>query len=162
MTRLEFARQQTQRLTDQLLRVLDKTIRRIPAEQLDFRPTPENMSARQMAHHVYQVVLMSYRAVELGRLEREDLDPLGFDEQAARNAEDLLDWGERVKDHARRVAAQLTEEQLEHRIRFYFGMEATGWDTLRNATEETLHHRGQLMLYLRLLGEKPPRVNDYA
>jgi uncharacterized damage-inducible protein DinB len=160
MTRVDLAREQTDHLLDHLLRVLDRTILRIPPEQMDFRPTPDNMSAAQMAHHVYRVVLMSYRAVELGRLERDDLEGLAMDEEEVRRAEDLVDWGNRVKDHARKVAAQLTEEQLERDIHFHFGLSATGWDTLRTALEETVHHRGQLMMYLRLMGIKPPRVND--
>ncbi len=67
-----------------------------------------------------------------------------------------------MKEHARGVAAGLTAEQLERTVEYYFGMRATGWETLRLALEESLHHRGQLMLYLRLMGETPPKINDYS
>lgn len=162
MTRLDFAREQSEHLLDRLLRVFDRAVLRIPPGRLDFRPTPANMTAREMAHHVYQIVLITYRGTELGRLAPADLDLLPFDEAAARTPGEIVAWGERVKEHARGVAVRLTEAQLERTVEYHFGLRATGWESLRLATEETLHHRGQLMVYLRLMGETPPRVGDYS
>jgi uncharacterized damage-inducible protein DinB len=162
MTRSDLAREQTERLLDRILRVLDKAALKIPPDQLDFRPTPQSMTARQMIHHVYEVLLIFYRGVELGSLAREDLAFLEFDPDTAESPHDLILWGERVKDYVRRSAAELSDECLEAEIAFHFGLTTPGWKALRTAHEEALHHRGQLMVYLRLMGVVPPRINDYS
>ena len=161
MTRADFAREQTDQLLDRILPVFEKAVLKIPPERLDFRPTPQSMTARQMVHHVYEVLLIFYRGTELGALAREDLDFLSFDPDSAETPHDLVVWGSRVRDYVRRVAAELEEDRLDAAIHFYFGMQRTGWESLRTATEEALHHRGQMLLYLRLMDVDPPRVNDY-
>lgn len=161
MNRATLAREQTEHLLARILPVLEKAVLKIPPDRLDFRPTPHSMTARQMIHHVYEVLLIFYRATELGVLAREDLDFLSYDPDAAESPHDLVVWGERVKEFARRVAAEFDEAQLERSIQLHFGMRTTGSDAIRRATEEALHHRGQLMLYLRLMGIVPPRITDY-
>jgi uncharacterized damage-inducible protein DinB len=162
MTRADLAREQTDRLLDRVLHVFDKAVLKIPPGQLDFRPTPQSMTARQMAHHVYEVLLIFYRATEVGLLAKADLAFLELDPDSAETPDDLVSWGARVKEYARSVAARLTDEKLDCEIQLYFGMTTTGWEALRTAQEEALHHRGQMMVYLRLMGVVPPRINDYS
>lgn len=162
MTRVELVHEQTVRLLDRILPVFEKAVLKIPPEQLDFRPTPQSMTARQMIHHVYEVLLIFYRGAELGTLSRENLQFLSYDPDSAETPHDLVVWGARVRDYVRRAAADLTEEQMDNPIQFYFGTHPSGWEALRTAMEEALHHRGQMMLYLRLMGIVPPRINDYS
>lgn len=45
----------------------------------------------------------------------------------------------------------LTDEQLEKEIDFH-GMKMAGIDLLENGKDHEIHHKGQLFIYLRLLG----------
>lgn len=162
MTRAEHVRQQTEHLLDRLLRVFDKAILAIPPGQLDFRPTPDNMSAKAMAHHVYQIVLMTAAGVEKGEVRREDAGMFPLDLHQVERPEELVEFGARVREYARGVFSQLDEEGLDREVRYFFGMTATGYDSIRNAVEEVLHHRGQMHVYLRLMGVKPPSVRDFG
>ena len=160
MTRIDVVQRQTYDLLGRILRTFDRAVLAIPADQLDFRPTPDNMSAKAMAHHVYTIVQMTARGVEAGEVTKEDLGRDPLDLLAVQRAEQLVEWGERVREYARRVMGNLSDEKLDRPIRYFFGLTATGYDSIRNATEEALHHRGQMQLYLRLMGIQPPSIRD--
>ncbi|HEU0015126.1 MAG TPA: DinB family protein [Longimicrobium sp.] len=162
MTRVEAARRQAERTLDRLLRVFDKAVLRIPADRLHFRPTPENMSAATMAHHVYEIVLLTALGLDRGEVSREDADALGLDLDGVERPEQVVAWGARVKEYAHGVVAGLSDEVLDRPIRYYFGMTASGEDSLRTMTEEVLHHRGQMQVYLRLMGVEPPSLRDVS
>ncbi|HEX2205162.1 MAG TPA: DinB family protein [Longimicrobium sp.] len=162
MTRADVVQRQTDHVLQRLLRTFDKAVGMIPPEHLDFRPTPENMSAKAMAHHVYQIVLLTSLGVEKGEVTKEDAGSVTLDLMAVERAEALVDFGARVKERARAALSGLTEEALDREIRYYFGMKASGEDSLRNMMEEVLHHRGQMQVYLRLMGIKPPSIRDFS
>jgi uncharacterized damage-inducible protein DinB len=55
----------------------------------------------------------------------------------------------------------LTEAQVQGTIAAY-GAEFRGWQYLGFAYDEHWHHRGQLTVYLRLLGIEPVMIYDYG
>jgi uncharacterized damage-inducible protein DinB len=142
--------------------VFDRAVRAIPAESLDFRPTPRNMSAREMAHHVYQIVMITAIGVERGECTREELERVSPELGGVTDAAQLADLAARARAMAERALGKLTDEMLDREIRYYFGMRASGLESLRNLTEEVLHHRGQLQIYLRLMGVDPPSIRDFS
>jgi uncharacterized damage-inducible protein DinB len=75
--------------------------------------------------------------------------------------EDIITYGRQVKDYVRGAVAAMTEADLERVTRNEVGPEAPGYASMSMAYEEVLHHRGQLMLYLRMMGIPPPRPYDY-
>jgi uncharacterized damage-inducible protein DinB len=42
------------------------------------------------------------------------------------------------------------------------GTKIGGFESLATILEETIHHRGQLCLYLRMMGIKPPFIYDFS
>ena len=160
MTRIDVVQRQTDDLLGRILRTFDRAVLAIPAEQLDFRPTPDNMSAKAMAHHVYTIVQMTARGVEAGEVTKEDLGRNPLDLLKVERPEQLVEWGGEVREYARGVLGNLSEEQLDRPIRYFFGLTASGEDSLRNMTEEVLHHRGQMQIYLRLMDVKPPSTRN--
>jgi uncharacterized damage-inducible protein DinB len=159
-TRTEVVQRQVDRVLERLLRVFDRAVAMIPPDRLEFRPTPENMSARDMAHHVYTIVLITAIGVQKGEVTREDMGGITLDPDHVTSAGELLEFGARVKDFAREAMAGLTDDRLDREIQYYFGMRATGQDSIQNMMEEVLHHRGQMQVYLRLMGIKPPSINS--
>jgi len=158
MTRLQLVQSQTDRTLGHLLGVFDRAVQSIPAEQLGFRPTPANMSAREMAHHVYQILLITAIGVSRGVCTREDAEQVTLDPESVTDPAQLADYAARVRAIAEPALSALDEEMLERQVEYYFGLGATGLDSLRNLTEEVLHHRGQMQVYLRLMGIRPPRL----
>lgn len=158
MTRLQLVQAQTDRTLGRLLEVFDRAVAAIPPDRLDFRPTPENMSAREMAHHVYQILLITAIGVSRGACTREEVERVALDPADVTDPAQLADFASKVRAVAEPALAALTEEMLDREVSYYFGMRATGLESLRNLTEEVLHHRGQMQIYLRLMGIAPPRL----
>lgn len=147
-------------LLDRVLVVFDKVIAALPRDRLAFRAAPNTMSVKELSYHVYQVVHLLVSAVETGRRDVGDLGRIPFDPAAASSPEALIAYGRAVRRYAGAVAVGLTAEQLERVIAGNPGR--SGLDTIRLALEEAIHHRGQLMTCLRLLGVVPPPLYDYS
>ena len=54
------------------------------------------------------------------------------------------------------IVKKLTPGDLNKRVKFFFGSELLAGECIERIYDEHLHHRGQLCVYLRLLGVKPP------
>jgi uncharacterized damage-inducible protein DinB len=161
MTKLEYVRRQTAHLLDRVLLVFDKALRMIPPDQLAFRPTPVSMSAKELGVHAYQAIYVLTRAAATGAFRRADLATLPIDPERVERVEDIIAYGRQVKEYVRGAVAAMTEADLERPTRNEVGPEAPGYASMSMAYEEALHHRGQLMLYLRMMGIPPPRPYDY-
>jgi len=162
VTKLEYVRRQTAHLLDRVLLVFDKALRMIPADQLDFRPTPISMSARELGVHTYQAIYAMTRAASTGAFRQADLEAIPFDPARAVSVEDILAYGRQVKEYVRGAIAAMREEDLTRMTKNEVGPpSAPGYASMSMAYEEALHHRGQLMLYLRMMGVTPPRPYDY-
>lgn len=143
-------------VVDKVMDVLDRAILMIPADQLEFRPAPDSMSAKELAYHVYQVAFILTRGAEKGVFAGSDFNLVPFEPDQVSSAEEIVDYGRRVKIYVRQAVAGFTDVQLDRTVHYYFGQRLTGMESMSRVVEETIHHRGQLMLYLRLMGLKPP------
>jgi uncharacterized damage-inducible protein DinB len=150
------ARLLARHLLDRVLPVLDEAVRRLPPDRLDFRPAPEVMTAKELAYHVYQVVYLLTRALETGRQDPADLDTLPFDPAEATSPEELLTYGRAVQAYLRDAFARLADTDLDQPIARV--PRPDGRETLLLAFEEAVHHRGQLITYLRAMGVVPPSI----
>jgi uncharacterized damage-inducible protein DinB len=156
MSAADIGRHQLGVMLDRVLPALDRVIAAIPADRLEFRATPENMSAKELAYHVYQVAHALARAVETGRYDLGVLAEVPFDPDAVTSAADLVDYGARVRPVVARVRDGLTARRLDAAIAGGAGPTATGLGCVDVMLQEAIHHRGQLMIYLRLMGVRPP------
>lgn len=57
MSQLEIVKNFTEYTITKVLKVFDKAVLSIPDDQLDYKPTPVNMTAKELGYHVYQVAL---------------------------------------------------------------------------------------------------------
>jgi len=156
MSDLGAARTLLEHLIDRILPVFDRVVSRIPSDQLEFRASDANMTAAELGYHVYQLLYVLFRAVEQGRLYVDVLSEVPFDEEAVTHPDDILAYGERVRRYLRERAPALTEAQVTARVMGGGHTNDTGLKCIRLMLEEAVHHRGQLQVYLRLLGVEPP------
>jgi uncharacterized damage-inducible protein DinB len=160
MSKLEIVRYQTEHLLDRALKVLDKAILKIPLDQLEFSPTAETMTAKQLASHIYQTLYILTRSTSLGEFRLTHLDGIPFSMGAVRVPQDIVEYGKNVKRYVRDAVADFRDEDLERVVKEEWGM--TGFVAMRTAFEEAIHHRGQLQTYLRMMGVEPPYLYDYS
>jgi hypothetical protein len=133
----------------------------IPAGKMGFCPAPDVRSVRALIHHILEVACMT-----VGELCRPDtdfkrvpwpalLEMYGGHVARAKSRKDLVTLLESQMDDAeRRVrrAGQLAFEQL---ITNFDGSRWTKLQWLHHAIAHEMYHRGQMTLYVRLLGRVP-------
>lgn len=121
----------------------------MPEDRFGFEPTEAEMTfAEQLMHIMSNMTWLS----------RDYLGGGGFDHDLKRK-----DWTKteaiallrQAFDHAGKAAAALSPEQLEEKVEFFAGP-MTKRQILTLMNDHLTHHRGQLVVYLRLSGVKPP------
>jgi uncharacterized damage-inducible protein DinB len=69
----------------------------------------------------------------------------------------VLEFAQRMHRESAEIFSLLTQEQLNGKCTTPGGASITTWKWLRAMVEHEAHHRGQIYLYLSLLGvETPP------
>jgi len=147
-----------------------EAVNRFPAAQLDYKPKPDMLTARQIAIHIAEAENSWIRNIVEGGEDVKWEDCVVLAEDPAQGFRSLVD----APDHASlrallershepvsrwldRPAAELG--RVLHR-RFDDGSERSytlHW-ILDHVQEHEIHHRAQLNLYLRLLGIEPPSI----
>ena len=68
----------------------------------------------------------------------------------------ILEFAERLHRESMQIFAQLTGEDLNRKCATPDGAPITTWKWLRAMVEHEIHHRGQIYLYLSMLGVPTP------
>ena len=143
--------------TGTFLKVLDarfkatrKVVAAIPSDRLDFKPTPEMMSARELALHL----MGNYTFLESGLTKnRWDTNAFKVDGKAGSTAE-LVSTFDSIYQTARTNLEKVPDEAFEQRAK-PFGAEQKVSTLVLAMAEHEIQHRGQMQVYLRLMGVKP-------
>ncbi|HSL84965.1 MAG TPA: DinB family protein [Thermoanaerobaculia bacterium] len=137
-----------------------RVLERVPGDRLEWRPHPKSMSLGQLAQHVAALPASISRLAQQDGLDAATVD---FEPEPAESAEAVLATFDASVAEARDYLSGLTEETatapwtLTHGERKVFSLPRIGlMRTL--AFNHLYHHRGQLTVYLRLLGVPVPAV----
>lgn len=133
----------------------------VPADRFDFRPAPESRSVAELVVHIIESGQMM-----VGELTRPDGDftrqPYGdhVREHAggigvAQPKAALLALLRETGDAGRKRIRGAGELAMLQRIRRFDGVEGTRFAWLNHGIDHESYHRGQLALYVRLLGRVP-------
>ena len=164
MTRLESIRNQLEYVLDCSMKSLDKAIKLIPDNKLDYKPIDDAMTAADLGVHIYMCSLVYMAGTLKGEFSEDDYSIIPFDPKQVKSASDILEYGEKVKTYLREGLEKLTDGHLEKKITYHCwgSVKIGGFESLATILEEVIHHRGQLCLYLRMLGIKPPFIYDFS
>jgi uncharacterized damage-inducible protein DinB len=89
-----------------------------------------------------------------GRLLLEDFRQVESDNSTSQTIEDLARYGEEVHAATSRWMRSVSEAELRKKVQTFIGP-STPEKLLLSALEHMFHHRGQLYVYLRLMGIEP-------
>ncbi len=135
-----------------------RVLQRVPGDKLTWRPHQRSFSLGQLALHVAMIP----RLGEL-ILAPDVCEPPEFVQPQPRSADELLTTLDESLASARRFLAELTPERAEGTWRLVSGghelMSATRITMVRSLMfNHWYHHRGSLVVYLRLLDVPLPPV----
>lgn len=135
-------------------RITRKIIEAVPAEQGDYRPDAVSMRALDLAWHIASAENFFLDAVAAGEF------TFGRDTRpdSIRNAADVAVWyGEAFQTNFDRLT-RLSSEQLLKIVDFRGMFQFPAVLYLQFAINHSIHHRGQLSVYLRPMGAKVPSI----
>jgi len=118
----------------------------MPAESYGFEPVPEEMSFAEQLVHIVGANNYFFSALT------GDKAPL--DKPAGLDKDNVVKFVRASFDWANAELAKVTEEQIQKSYKME-GQSMSGHEMLMLAWNHTTHHRGQLIVYLRLKGIKP-------
>ncbi len=130
-----------------------KLVQLIPGGQVEWRPAAGRFSLGDLARHIAAVERYVFAENVQGRPSRYP----GCGPELGATPEAILDFMDRAHAETVGVFASLTAEQLSEKGLTPDGSRVTLWKLLRALVEHEVHHRGQIYVYLALMGiETPP------
>jgi len=137
---------------DQESVVTRKMLERVPAEKQDWQPHPKSMTIKQLAAHVAELpgwVSMAFTTDEM------DFSSTPYSPPSWTTVDELLAVFDKELAGARQHLSNGQEEDLEPqwllRDADNIYMRMSKRELVRHAISQTIHHRAQLGVYLRLL-----------
>lgn len=140
---------------DHELATTRKVLERVPFEQADYQPHPKSMKLVQLASHV--VNLLAFKTLFVKADSRDFLDPNAPKPgPTPTSSEELLARFDQYTATLRQALHETDDEKLTHSFQLRRGeqvlMERSKGAALRIlGLNHSIHHRGQLTVYLRLL-----------
>jgi uncharacterized damage-inducible protein DinB len=129
-----------------------RVARCIPPDKMDWSYAPGKFTLGDLLRHIAVTERYMFAENVQGRASRYTSHGKEF----ADGRDNVLAFMERLHAEAMEIFAKLTDADLQGKCRNVSGMEITVWKWLRSMTEHEIHHRGQIYLYLGILGVPTP------
>jgi uncharacterized damage-inducible protein DinB len=126
----------------------------IPPDAVDYTPDPVTRSAIELAWHIVMAEDRFLSAVASGAF---DFTPRPRPDTVKTPADVNAWWDERLPGHLERLRA-LSDEALTKPIDFRGQFTQPAVSFVRFILNHTIHHRGQLSMYLRPMGAAVPSI----
>jgi len=144
---------------DLFLDYLDKVHQRtmrvarcIPPDKLDWTYREGKFSLGDLARHIATINRYMFAETIQGKPSRY----AGCGKELADGDEDVLMFMERLHRESVEIFSRLSNEDLNRKCATPDGASITVWKWLRAMVEHEIHHRGQIYIYLAILGVPTP------
>ncbi len=136
---------------DQECTTTRKMLERIPVTKFNFKPHDKSMDMRRLATHIAELPGWMMMAITTDELNFEETP---YKPEDVKNTEELVNYFDRTVKAAILVIAHADEKEFSKPWILRNGDEIYGTFTkaelMRHAMSQTIHHRAQLGVYLRL------------
>jgi uncharacterized damage-inducible protein DinB len=129
-----------------------RVARCIPADQVEWTYREGQFTFGDLVRHIATINRYMYAETVWGRPSRY----AGCGKQLAEGYEAVMEFAERLHRESKEIFSRLTPEQLNGKCVTPDGAPITTWKWLRAMVEHEVHHRGQIYLYLSMLGVATP------
>ena len=126
--------------------------RYVPADKVDWSYAPDKFTIGDMLRHI--AVTERYLFAENIQSGASRYTTHG--RELADTLEAIFALMERLHGESMAIFGKLTDEDLQRKCRNVGGVDIAIWKWLRALTEHEIHHRGELYIYLGILGVKTP------
>lgn len=135
-------------------RITRKVMEAVPADQSDYRPDRVSKTALELAWHIASAENFFLDGIANGEFNYQG----GSRPESLRTAVDVAAWyGEAFQANFNRVS-EMSSDQLMKVVDFRGMFQYPAVIYLQFAINHSIHHRGQLSVYLRPMGAKVPSI----
>ena len=131
----------------------------MPEDKYDFRATPESKSFAENLMHTGYAVDWHSQSLLGGREARDWKTDTTFNVDT-KSKEEMIATIDKAFDETIKLIEQFDTKQLDDELD-YFGLNRTKRQIFFLLADHITHHRGQILVYLRLNGIAPPRYILY-
>ena len=129
-----------------------RVARCIPEDKIDWTYAPGKFTFGDLLRHLAVTERYMFAENVQGRPSRYT----AHDKSLADGFPGVLALMERLHAESMEIFGKLSDEDLQRKCQTPGGTEITAWKWLRSMTEHEIHHRGQIYLYLSILGVPTP------
>ena len=129
-----------------------RVARCIPSDKIDWSYAPGKFTLGDLLRHIAVAERCMWAETLRGRQSRYT----SHGKDLADSLEEILAFMERMHAEAMRIFSRLDDAELQRKCKTPDDAEITKWKWLRLMVEHEIHHRGQIYLYLGMLGVKTP------
>jgi len=131
-----------------------KVIEAIPLDKGDYRPDNISKTALELAWHIVAAEKRFLRGICSGAF---DFSPIPRPD-SVRNSAEIATWSDAMIAENLPPIEQLSGDQLARMVDFRGLFQLPAVRFLQVSMNHTIHHRGQLSMYLRPTGAKVPSI----
>ena len=124
----------------------------IPVEKIDWTYAPGKFTFGDLLRHIAVTERYMFAECVQGKPSRYTSHGKEF----AEGRDDILSLMDRLHQESMDIFAALTDADLQKKCPTPGGAPITTWKWLRSMAEHEIHHRGQLYLYLAMIGVPTP------
>jgi len=132
----------------------DAVVRSIPREQIEWSPQAGRFTLGDIVRHLASIERFMYAENACGRPSRYP----GHGRELADGYDAVLDYFAWLHNKSMQIFSGLTEADFNGTCKTPSGSEIRVWKWLRAMIEHEVHHRGQLYVYLGMLGVTTPPI----
>jgi uncharacterized damage-inducible protein DinB len=129
-----------------------RVARCIPPDKLDWTYAPGKFTFGDLLRHIAVAERHMWAETLSGKPSRYT----SHGKELADGYENVIAFMERLHAESLEIFGQLTDEELQRKCITPEGAAITKWKWLRLMVEHEIHHRGQIYLYLGILGVPTP------
>ena len=129
-----------------------RVARCIPPDKIEWSCAPGKFTLGDLVRHIAVAERHMFAETIQGRPSRYTSHGL----ELANGREAVLAFLERLHAESREIFARLSDEELQGKCKTPGGAEIPVWKWLRAMVEHEIHHRGQIYIYLGILGVPTP------
>jgi uncharacterized damage-inducible protein DinB len=131
-----------------------KVVLCIPPEKLEWTYQQGKFTLGDIVRHLATIERYMYAENAQGKPSRYP----GHDRTLADGYENVISFIDRLHSESAEIFSRLSPEDLKRKCTTPGNVEITTWKWLRAMVEHEVHHRGQIYMYLGMLGVETPPI----
>jgi uncharacterized damage-inducible protein DinB len=129
-----------------------RVARCVPADKIGWSYAPDKFTLGDLLRHIAVAERYLFAENIQGNTSRYTT----HGSELAASLPEILSFMERLHAESMEIFVKLTDADLQRKCCNVGGLEMTTWKWLRSMTEHEIHHRGQIYIYLGILGVPTP------